>query len=224
MDEPAIIEALLNRDDRVTRTFFYGDGAISCRGLLLNVLRHVYRRPTVDYDEAVGEFYVHLMQDDGRRLRMYDPSRHRLYGWIRTCAVNFFVDRAERERKFSGGAIENQAPDRITDTDMEHGHIIEAGRSGAASTTLRRAADTFYDEHSRAEARDTVMRALFLMKDKRKAGVLMQLWLLDADPKELAARMGVTVANLYNIKSRAMAEFQAVALRMAEQEKIIHHG
>ena len=54
---------------------------------------------------------------------------------------------------------------------------------------------------------------LGMMENKRYADAIRNLVLGDVEPEQYAARIGVTVDNLYNIKKRAMAAFTAVAIK-----------
>ena len=58
-----------------------------------------------------------------------------------------------------------------------------------------------------------VERMLALMDNRRYADAIRNLVLRDADPAEYAAAIGVSLANLYNIKTRAMAAFTRIALK-----------
>ena len=51
MSDQQIIEALIARDEQVTRQFFFGN----CRPLFLSIIRYVFSYE-VDYDEFVNEF------------------------------------------------------------------------------------------------------------------------------------------------------------------------
>lgn len=51
------------------------------------------------------------------------------------------------------------------------------------------------------------------MPNKRYVYIIQRLVLDDFEPEKLAAEMHITVANLYNIKRRAMAQLTKVALK-----------
>ena len=67
MTDQDIIQALIDRDERVTQQFFFK----SCRPLFTSIIRHVFSYE-VDYDEFVSEFYLHLMENDAHRLRQFE--------------------------------------------------------------------------------------------------------------------------------------------------------
>lgn len=89
MTDREIIDALINRDNAVTGTFFYQ----KCRPLLTAVMRMVFAGP-VDYDELVAELYEYLMADDCARLRSFG-YRSSLYQWIKVVAIRFFIRRRD---------------------------------------------------------------------------------------------------------------------------------
>ena len=85
MNDKQIIEALIARDERVTRHFFFE----SCRPLFLSIIRYVFSYE-VDYDEFVSEFYLYLMEDDAYRLKQFQ-GRSTIYQWLKITAIRYFV-------------------------------------------------------------------------------------------------------------------------------------
>ena len=85
MDDKQIIEALIARDEQVTRQFFYGN----CRPLFLSIIRNVFSYE-VDYNEFVSEFYIYLMENDAYRLRQFQ-GRSTIYQWLKIVAIRYFV-------------------------------------------------------------------------------------------------------------------------------------
>jgi DNA-directed RNA polymerase specialized sigma24 family protein len=72
--------------------------------------------------------------------------------------------------------------------------------------------DAIVDDSSRHQATDDIERLFDLMPNKRYVYVIRRLILEDVEPDKLAAELGVTVDNLYNIKRRAMSQLTRVAL------------
>ena len=68
------------------------------------------------------------------------------------------------------------------------------------------------DEGSEEEARADLERLFKQMPTQRYATVIRMLLIEDWEPIQLADKMGVTTANLYNIKHRAMAQLTRIAL------------
>lgn len=85
MSDKQVIEALIARDGRITRQFFFE----SCRPLFMSVIRHVFSYE-VDYDEFVNEFYIYLMENDAYRLRQFQ-GRSTIYQWMKVIAIRYFV-------------------------------------------------------------------------------------------------------------------------------------
>ena len=64
-----------------------------------------------------------------------------------------------------------------------------------------------------SHAGDDLERLFGLMPNERYVMVIKRLVLEDENPERLACEMNITVANLYNIKRRAMAQLARVALK-----------
>ena len=84
MTDQEIVQALIGRDSRVTAQFFFKD----CRPLMLSIIRRVFDRHIVDYDEIISELYIHLMENDAHRLRQF-KFESTLYQWLKTTAIRF---------------------------------------------------------------------------------------------------------------------------------------
>lgn len=148
-----------------------------CRGMLTLVMNKVFDYP-VEYDELVNALYIHIMENDAYRLRQY-AGRSSIYLWLRTTATRFFI----------------QYRDQVID-DTTHEHPL-VGTSYEPEEDV----DENADEDNRA-----VRRAFDRMPNRRYAYVLQRLVIDEAPPLDVAAEMGVTVDNLYNIKKRAIAQ------------------
>jgi len=85
MTDRQIIDALIARDERVTKQFFFGN----CRPLFLSIIKSVFSYE-VDYDEFVNEFYLHLMENDSYRLRQFE-GRSSIYQWMKIVAIRYFI-------------------------------------------------------------------------------------------------------------------------------------
>ena len=85
MTDQQIIEALIARDEQVTRLFFFKN----CRPLFMSIIRNVFSYE-VDYDEFVNEFYLHLMKNDAHSLRQFQ-GRSTIYQWIKVVAIRYFI-------------------------------------------------------------------------------------------------------------------------------------
>ena len=179
MTDKQIIEGLINRDGEITQKFFFEQ----CRPLFTSIIRSVFSYK-VDYDEFVSEFYIYLVEDDGRRLRKFE-GRSSIFSWLKVVAIRYFI--AKR--------------DELIEKESEE-PLIDKG--------LRRA---MYSDEASCDAQMDVARIFALMPNRRYVYVIRRLVLEDTEPQELADELDVTVDNLYNIKKRAIAEFTKIALK-----------
>ena len=107
MTDQQIIEALIARDERVTKQFFFE----KCRPLFLSIIRYVFSYE-VDYDEFVNEFYLHLMENDAYRLRQFQ-GRSTIYQWMKVIAIRYFI--AKRD-----SMIDNESKDALLDSVVQN--------------------------------------------------------------------------------------------------------
>lgn len=218
MTEKDIISGLLSRDETVTREFFFGNGTDSCKGMLTNVLKAVYKVPVVSgrfsinkrhvvYEDAASAFYLHLLSQDGRRLKEYDVSRGRLYGYLRTCAVFFFMDEQEREARREGTWKEPSMEEPPEAAEA----IIEMKPSLAFTVPTEKEASPYLE---------IVEKALESLPSPRGRAVLRRVWLNGEEAKAVAEDLGITLTNLYNIRSRCWREYVRIATRLVKEGDI----
>lgn len=86
----SVIQKLLERDEFVTRHFFFE----KCRPLFVSIINNVFNYP-VDYDEFVNELYLHIMENDAARLKQFE-GRSSIYQWLKVVAIRFFIARRDR--------------------------------------------------------------------------------------------------------------------------------
>lgn len=168
-----IIDALLAKEEALTYDFFY----VWCRPLLYSLIRKTFPYP-VDYDELVGELYLHLMENNGRRLRTFQ-GRSSIYQWMKCVAARFFL-----EKRDAGVVIDDNPADSLYLMDEP------TAETGSVEEDIR--------------------RLIAAMKNPRYRLVIRKILLEGVEYEELAEELHTSVANLYNIKSRAMKEFSAL--------------
>ena len=112
MNDHQIIEALIARDEQVTRQFFFGN----CRPLFLSIIRCVFSYE-VDYDEVVNEFYLNLMENDAYRLRQFQ-GRSTIYQWMKVVAIRYFI--AKRD-----SMIGNESKETLLDSVVQNETVDE---------------------------------------------------------------------------------------------------
>ena len=158
-----------------------------CRPLFLSIIRYVFSYE-VDYDEFVSEFYLYLMDDDAYKLRQFE-GRSSIYQWMKTTAIRYFI--AKRKQ-----LIDMAPKDTPTDTNIQ---------------------DDTVDEETAAIAKMDIANLFEMMPNKRYVYVIRRLVLEEAELKNVAKELRVTVENLYNIKKRAIASMTQVALNEIEK-------
>ena len=177
MNDKEIIQGLIDRDERITQDFFFR----RCQPLIFALISKYYPSGA-DYDELVNELYLHLMEDDARRLRLYE-GRSSIYQWLKMVARNFFLDRKNRER-----VIENEPEERL----------------------LVKAKDATTDNASQEAVMD-VAAILDQIENENYRLVLQKVVIEGMEYDELEKITGIKKANLYNIKKRALEAMEKIA-------------
>lgn len=171
-----IIESLIAHDETVTRQFFFQN----CRPLLYKLISDIFST-RVDYDELVNELYLHLMENDARRLRSFNGDSS-IYQWIKKVAYNYFLD-----LKLHGRLIEDESSDSLYEKRED------------------------LTDFSELEAQMDVATLLEQIENERYRMVLQKVVLEGMDYDELEKITGLKKSNLYNIKKRALAELERIA-------------
>ena len=188
MSDREIVEGLIARDEKITRLFFF----VKCRPLFYSVIAHFFSYP-VDYDELVNELYVNIMANDAQGLRSFS-FQSSLCQWLKRVAYNYFSHKSKRER-FVG--------DKSGEEEKDEEQGLEYG-------LLHREVAVEVDTHI---AVMDLKALLSNMKNERNRYVLEKLFIEAYDYDELAKMMGISKANLYNIRKRAVDELSQIALR-----------
>ena len=178
MTDIELRDALIAGDEGATEEFFFN----KCRPLFISVIRRVFDYE-VDYDECISELYIHLMEDDARRLKQFE-GRSTIFQWMKIVATRFFISIRRK-------VIENNSSDHLLDVAAKH---------NATSS------------ESQNDAQMDIAMLLDKMPNSRYAMVLKRLIIEDADPQEVADEMDIKIDNLYNIKKRAIAALMRLAL------------
>lgn len=178
MTDQEIVQALIERDNAVTRQFFF----VKCRPLIASIIRNIYSYP-VDYDEMVSVLYEYLMENDAARLRQFQ-FRSSIYLWIKITAIRLFIARRGRV---------------IDETSKEPPY-----RRPEESEVV----DPAFDIDNKMD----LQTMLELMPNRRYADVIQQVIINAVPPEQYALQQGITLANLYNLKKRAMQAFTRIAL------------
>ena len=176
MTDQEIVKGLIERDEYVTKDFFF----VKCRPLFCSIINIVFDYE-VEYDEMVNELYLYLMEDDAIKLRNFG-YRSSVYQWLKVLAIRFFIKKQARMIDNASGESPYDKQDQIATPES----CVAVGSD---------------------------MERLFeAMPTKRYVYVIRRLILEDSEPEEVARKMSITTANLYNIKRRAMAQLTRIAL------------
>lgn len=90
MTDQEIIQGLIERNNEVTKWFFFE----KCRPLFYRIINLVFDYE-VDYDEFVSELYVYLMKKDAQKLRDFG-YRSSVYMWLKILAIRYFIKKGGR--------------------------------------------------------------------------------------------------------------------------------
>jgi RNA polymerase sigma factor (sigma-70 family) len=198
MTDLEIVEALIARDEQVTRLFFFQ----KCRPLFCSIIKDLFQyHPSIDYDELVSMLYLELLKNDAKILRQYS-GRSSIYYWMKTVAIRFF-QRKRDEIILNGYTDENDNAQNLSDeNDTDENRPLDNGPISSEEE---------YDNLS--SARMMLDRLLGLMPNQRYAKAIRRLAIDEAAPQTVAQELGVTVDNLYNIKKRAFDSLTQIALK-----------
>ena len=173
---------LIARDNKITQYVFFERS----RSVIFSVLEKVLDYKA-DYDELVNELYMHLMEDNARRLRSYGGQAS-FYSWLATVARNYFLEKKHRE-----AVIENEHDDRLL---TEAGKIID---------------DNPVHPDKKQEEEDMRVRAILDQIDNERYRFVIEQRILEGkDYDELERITGIKKANLYNIYKRALKKLEQI--------------
>lgn len=156
---------------------------MDCRPLFISIIRRVFGNQIVDYDEIISELYVLLMENDARKLRTF-KYESTLFQWLKTIAVRHCL-----ELKRRGKVIDNESQEPLVNSGNNLSYVESS------------------------QAKMDVESLLSQMNNQRYALVIHLLMIEEKSPEEVAKQLSITVANLYNIKRRAMKALVEVALK-----------
>jgi len=177
MSDSEIVQALINKDEFVTREFFF----VKCRPLFYSIIRSIFSYG-VNYDEFVNELYVYLISNDAHKLKQFN-YRSTLMQWLKVVSIHYFIKKRDE-------LIEDSSKEALYDSEENSASEAEP------PMTARMDLEKLFSE----------------MSNKRYVLVISSLLLDGEDPSTVAIKLGVTIANLYNIKKRAMTALTRVAL------------
>lgn len=140
----------------------------------------------VDEDECINELYLYLMKNDAEKLKSFE-NRSTFGYWLKKVVIRFFKDIKDARK-----VIDDKSDEPLFDKTG----IVDYNNTVSA-----------------IEAKEDLERLFLLMNNERYVMVLRTLVIEDKAPEQIASVMGITVANLYNIKKRALASLVKVATK-----------
>lgn len=189
--EKQIIEGLLNRDDRITKSFFFN----TCSRMFYGIIHNFFRDNAV-YADLINDFYEFLMEDNAKRLRKFGTRKteseqnpgeaYALIMWMRTTARRYFKDKAQ--------AAKAKATADLCYEDGEENDSILIDNSNCDPGAVMDA--HFY---------------LGKLENEKERMVIEELYLNNVPYKELAKETGLTEANLRKINERALKKLSRIA-------------
>lgn len=179
MTDQEIISALIAHDPKATAQFFFRD----CRPLLFSVIRRVFGKKKVDYNEIISEIYILLMENNAKKLRSF-KFESTLYQWLKIIVIRHCLLLKNKAK-----VIGDESQESLSNSYCE----LSTAENSQARMDM-----------------ETLLRQ---MKNQRYALVIRLLMIEDRTPEEVAQQLCVTVDNLYNIKRRAIQALTEVALK-----------
>ena len=125
MTDQQIIQGLINRDEHITKNFFF----VQCKPLFYSIIKKVFDNKKVEYDELVNELYLYLMEDDAAKLRGFQ-FRCSVYNWLKILSSRFFVRLREQ-----GKVIDDESQDYLY---LENGLVMENSVNHSEKEDLER--------------------------------------------------------------------------------------
>lgn len=212
-----IIQGLREKDERVTRCFFFCEGPTAqriealrrsdpaavmklkrpvcntCRPALLSVLHKLYGDTPFDYEERVSSFYFYLIKDD-KLASITEPEA--LMGWIVRTAYYFFLS----EKKSADKVLENDELQSLNIAGID----LEEDESRLQTRELVSEIISAMPNRVYAKLLDEVVLEVGQYSGKEKAELL----------KRKAEEMGIPIDNMYVKISLAKKQFKQTALKL----------
>ena len=109
MTDQEIIQGLVDKDNRITREFFFE----RCRPLFCNIINTVFGGDA-EYDELVDELYLYLTENEAAKLKSFQ-FRSSVYQWLKVLATRFFIRLRNQDK-----VIENDSQEPPYQGESDH--------------------------------------------------------------------------------------------------------
>lgn len=178
---------LNEQDSRFVRGLISGDNKICHQffyqeiGGILHKIRMDVFHGCIEIDEMVSELYLYLAKDGWRKISGFDGKNGcRLRTWMIPVAWRYFL---KIKDTFPTGSSDNDECER------EDSHVCD---------------------NLRIQIAIDVNAVMAKMTNYRYAEILRLLLIEGYSPQEVADMLGMRVANVYNLKHRAVTQFIAL--------------
>ena len=131
MTDQEIIKGLIERDECVTKDFFF----VKCKPLFYSIINIVFDYE-VEYDELVNELYLYLMEDDATKLRNFE-YRSSVYQWLKVITIRFFIKKRARMIDNTSGEPPYDKQDQIAASESDVAVVYDMERLFEAMPTKR---------------------------------------------------------------------------------------
>lgn len=176
ISDTQLVERILANNEQAVLYFFYEKYYSMFEYHVCRIFSY-----EVDVQELVHEFFLHLRENDWRRLRLYDPDRAQLNTWVSVVSFRFFLN-YKKSKIDSNGLISiyEQWDDKMMN----------------------------YKQECHNQIRMDVAKAIESLKNATERDVARELLLDGVDIQEVAASHQLSVDYVYTVKSRAMAHLR----------------
>jgi len=151
-----------------------------CSGLLSYIVLRVFDG-RAEQNELLHELFLYLADKDWYKLRQFD-FKSKLTTWLSVVAIRFF----QKKRNL---LIENESTEALLNSAGEE--VCESKEAVLSDP-------------------EKVHKAISLMTNERYKKVINLLDIQGESPEAIANQLGVTVANLYNIRHRAHQQLSLI--------------
>ena len=144
---------------------------------------HVYKiwPSEVSVQGLVHEFFLHLAENNWRRLRSFNPEKAQLNTWMSVVSFRFFLN--YKKSKIDSNGL-------VTICEQWDEKILK------------------YKQEAQEQVRMDVTKAIDELKNGTEREVARKLLLDGMELQEVAAQHGLSVDYAYTVKSRALARLR----------------
>lgn len=171
-----LVESVLNNDENAVLYFFYEKyyGVFEY---------HIYKvfPYEVSVQGLVHEFFLHLAENNWRRLRSFNPEKAKLNTWVSVVSLRFFLNYKKSKIDSNGLVIICEQWDE---------KILK------------------YKQEAQEQVKMDVTNAIDELKNVTEREVARKLLLDDMEIQEVAAQHNISVDYAYTVKSRAFARLR----------------